>query len=137
MDSRRYRDWYERAQGDLRGARILMEHDGGNELVAFHCQQAAEKGLKGWLLKTTGDLTEGHSLVFLCRKAIGAGAPLREHLRGCAYVNQFYLETRYPADVYLPVSGEEAQECIDIAAALLSVLDDPAGEAEDNDGRER
>ena len=45
-----------------------MEHDGGNDLVAFHCQQAMEKMLKGWLLKMTGELLDGHSLVFLCRK---------------------------------------------------------------------
>jgi len=123
MDSLRYMDWYARAEQDLRGARILLEYDGGNELVAFHCQQAIEKKLKGWLLKTLGELTEGHSLVYLCRKAITAGAPIRKSLRDCAYVNQFYLETRYPADVYIPVSEQEAQDCIEIAAEILSALD--------------
>ena len=48
-DSLRYKDWFEKAAHDLRGAEILMEHDGGNDLVAFHCQQAMEKMLKGWL----------------------------------------------------------------------------------------
>ena len=45
-DSLRYKDWFEKAAHDLRGAEILMEHDGGNDLVAFHCQQAMEKMLK-------------------------------------------------------------------------------------------
>ena len=90
-DSLRYKDWFEKAAHDLRGAEILMEHDGGNDLVAFHCQQAMEKMLKGWLLKTTGELLDGHSLVFLCRKATAAGAPLKGTLRDCAYVNQFYI----------------------------------------------
>ena len=130
MDSLRYRDWYNRAEQDLRGARILLEHDGGNELVAFHCQQAMEKMLKGWLLKASGELTEGHSLVFLCRKAIAAGAPLRDALRDCAYVNQFYLETRYPADTYIPVSDQEAHDCIEIAGTVLLALEDQAGEKE-------
>ena len=44
-DSLRYKDWYEKAAHDLRGAQILMEYDGGNDLVAFHCQQAMEKML--------------------------------------------------------------------------------------------
>ena len=44
-DSLRYKDWFEKAAHDLRGAEILMEHDGGNDLVAFHCQQAMEKML--------------------------------------------------------------------------------------------
>ena len=60
-DSLRYKDWFEKAAHDLRGAEILMEHDGGNDLVAFHCQQAMEKMLKGWLLKTTGELLDGYS----------------------------------------------------------------------------
>ena len=51
-DSLRYMDWFEKASQDLRGAEILMAHEGGNDLVAFHCQQAMEKTLKGWLLKT-------------------------------------------------------------------------------------
>ncbi len=100
-DSLRYKDWFEKAAHDLRGAEILMEHDGGNDLVAFHCQQTMEKMLKGWLLKTTGELLDGHSLVFLCRKATAAGAPLKGNLRDCAYVNQFYIETRYPSDSYM------------------------------------
>lgn len=94
--------------------------------MAFHCQQAIEKKLKGWLLKATGELTEGHSLVYLCRRAAAAGAPLRAHIRDCAYVNQFYLETRYPADVYIPVSGEEARDCIEIADEVLAALEDSA-----------
>ena len=71
--------------------------------------------LKGWLLKTTGELLDGHSLVFLCRKATAAGAPLKGKLRDCAYVNQFYIETHYPSDSYIPVSEEEARDCMDAA----------------------
>ena len=39
-------DWIAKAETDLRCAKILFEHDGGNEVVAFHCQQAIEKALK-------------------------------------------------------------------------------------------
>lgn len=121
-DSLRYMDWFEKASQDLRGAEILMAHEGGNDLVAFHCQQAMEKTLKGWLLKNTGELLEGHSLVFLCRKAISSGAPLKNSLRDCAYVNQFYIETRYPSDFYMPVSEAEAQDCMDAAKKLVTLL---------------
>ena len=99
-DSLRYKDWFEKAVHDLRGAEILMEHDGGNDLVAFHCQQAMEKMLK----------------------ATAAGAPLKGNLRDCAYVNQFYIETRYPSDSYMPVSEEEARDCMDAARKLMELL---------------
>ena len=121
-DSSRYQDWYDKARRDLDGAQILLEHDGGNDLVAFHCHQAIEKALKGWLLKATGSLVDGHSLVYLCRSAIKNGAELEPHLKDCAYVNQFYIETRYPADIPMELSGNEARECMDIANTVLELF---------------
>jgi len=50
------------------------------------------------------------------------GASLKEKLRGCAYVNQFYIETCYLSDSYLPVSETEAQDCIDAAKELMALL---------------
>ena len=50
------------------------------------------------------------------------GAPLKEVLRDCAYVNQFYIETRYPSDSYMPVSEGEAQDCMDAAKGLVERL---------------
>ena len=32
-DSLRYKDWFEKAAHDLRGAEILMEHDGGTQVI--------------------------------------------------------------------------------------------------------
>ena len=61
-DSLRYKDWFEKAIQDLRGAEILMRHGGGNDLVAFHCQQAMEKALKGWLLKIRVNSRRGTAL---------------------------------------------------------------------------
>ena len=115
-DSLRYKDWFEKAIQDLRGAEILMEHDGGNDLVAFHCQQAMEKALKGWLLKNTGELLEGHSLVFLCRKAI-LRAPLKEVLRDCAYVISFTLKHAIHLIPTCRCLEGEAQDCMDAAKA--------------------
>ena len=72
-DSLRYKDWFEKAAHDLRGAEILMEHDGGNDLVAFHCQQAMENMLKGWLLKTTGDCWMDIALYFCAERQLRQG----------------------------------------------------------------
>ncbi len=78
--------------------------------------------LKGWLLKATNELLEGYSLTYLCRKAISAGANMRKCLKDCAFVNQFYVETRYPSDDGALVSKDEAQECLNIATAVVNEL---------------
>ena len=124
MDSRRYLDWYKKAKSDLRGAEILFESDVDNALVAFHCQQAIEKMLKGYVLKNTEVLLEGHSLIFLIRRASRFDEDIRKFLKDCAFVNQFYIETRYPADVPDEVDEEEERECLDTARAVLAHIEE-------------
>ena len=63
-------DWIAKAETDLKCAKILFEHDGGNEVVAFHCQQAIEKALKAIILYLYATLESGHSLLYLCKKVI-------------------------------------------------------------------
>lgn len=119
-DSKRYNDWYTKAKEDLRGANILFEHDGIGSMVAFHCQQSIEKALKGYILKNTNELVEGHSLVYLCKKASSINVNIKSYLKDCAFVNQFYVETRYPADIPTELEEEDVKECIAIAQALLN-----------------
>ena len=122
MDSRRYRDWFDKAKTDLRGAQILFEAEAGNSHVAFHCQQAIEKMLKGFVLKHTKELLEGHSLVFLIRRASRIDEEMRKFTKDCAFVNQFYIETRYPADGPDEVDEYEVNECLQTAIDVLSYI---------------
>lgn len=38
--------------------------------------------------------------------------------KDCGFVNQYYIETRYPADNSLIVSDYEAKECIKISEEI-------------------
>ncbi|HOT74821.1 MAG TPA: HEPN domain-containing protein [Candidatus Wallbacteria bacterium] len=120
VDSVRYKDWHDKANADLKSAKILFEHDADYGIVAFHCQQAIEKLLKSFVLKRASDLIEGHSLVFLCKKAIELDTEFKNFLKDCAYINQFYIETRYPADVPIEMTQEEAGECISITEKIFA-----------------
>ena len=123
MDSRRYLDWYKKAKNDIRGAEILFESEADNSLVAFHCQQAIEKMLKGYVLKHTNVLLEGHSLIFLIRRAARFDEEIRKFTKDCAFVNQFYIETRYPADFPDEVDDYEEKECLDTAREVINYID--------------
>lgn len=123
MDSRRYYDWYKKAKTDLRGAQILFEAEADNSLVAFHCQQAIEKMLKGYILKNTKDLVDGHSLIYLIRRSSRFDESMRRFTKDCAFVNQFYIETRYPADIPDEVDEYEVRECLDTANEVLGYIE--------------
>lgn len=113
-------EWLNKANTDLKCAKILFEHDGGNEVVAFHSQQAIEKALKGIILYFFGILESGHSLLYLCKKVIEKDSEFSNYIESCAFVNQYYIETRYPNENPIVVKNEEAQKCIDIAEDILN-----------------
>jgi HEPN domain-containing protein len=122
-DSNRHMDWIEFSKKDLNAAKVLMDNHCGNSFVAFHCQQAIEKSIKGYLLFHTQELIEGHSLVYLCKRASKINSKFINYIKDCAYTNQYYIETRYPADDPMVVTDEEAQECINIAAKILTYVE--------------
>lgn len=111
------------AKQDMRSAKILFEHDADNGIVCFHCQQAIEKYLKGFLIRITGELQEGHNLVKLCKKSIAYDKALNEFIKDMAFVNTYYIETRYPAEDPLLVSKEDAEECIKIAVKVIDKIE--------------
>lgn len=121
-DSKRYLDWYQKAESDLRGAEILYNSEADNSLVAFHCQQAIEKMLKGYILLNTKKLLDGHSLIFLIRRASVFDPEIKQFEKKCAFVNQFYVETRYPADVPDEVDQSEVAECFSSAREVTAYI---------------
>ena len=111
------------AQKDIRSAKILYEHDADNEIVCFHCQQAIEKYLKGYLICKTGQLQEGHSLIKLLKKAMMHNSVFGSFIKDVAFVNTYYIETRYPATDPLIISTEDVQECLTIVTTIVGEID--------------
>ncbi len=111
-DSRRYFDWLYYAAIDLRAAKLLLDDDRCFNLVAFHCQQCAEKAFKGYLLWRRHRLDDGHNLPWLCKQAMQEDEHFRDRLPLASLVNHYYIEARYPADFLLQLDEESASELI-------------------------
>ncbi len=122
VDTLRYRDWIDKSERDIKSAKILKEHDCGNDVVAFHCQQAIEKILKAYLIIKGDGVVSGHSLLYLCKVAQGHEGNFKKYIKDCGFVNQYYIETRYPADSPLIVSDYEADECINISEEIYNYV---------------
>ena len=90
--------------------------------LLFMFNKQFEKVLKGYLLKETGKIVEGHSLIYLCKNAAQTNSKLKSKLKDCAFVNQYYIETRYPAAAPLFVTDEEANECISISEQIYAII---------------
>lgn len=122
VDTLKYKEWFEAAEKDFKGALILYKYEGDYGLVLFHLQQALEKYLKGYLIYKTGMLQEGHSLIKLCKKASVHNTKFKTFVKDCAFLNGYYIETRYPAEDPLIADDEDVKEGINFAEAFIQFI---------------
>jgi len=70
----------------------------------------------------SGMLKEGHSLIKLCKSSMEFDDGLKNYLKDCAFVNTYYIETRYPAEDPLNVSKDDVIECLRITRSLIDYI---------------
>ena len=90
------REWLRKAEADLRLAKTIARekpplHDG----VCFHCQQSAEKFLKGLLQERGVPVPYTHDLELLLHLA-PTDIALRKLRRGLEFLSRFAVAFRYP-----------------------------------------
>lgn len=121
-DSHFYYKWLDKALCDLQCARLLLTYGGDRYNIAFHCQQAIEKALKGYLLFRTGRHFDGHNLTYLCRQAIRIDECFSEYLDESAALNDLYIETRYPTDLPFEIGEPEIRRYLDMAERMFAAI---------------
>lgn len=121
-DSLYYYKWLDKALCDLQTARILLTWHGDPSMTAFHCQQAIEKALKGYLLYKTGRHFDGHNLTFLCRQATAQDPQFAEWLDESAALNNLYIETRYPNDLPLRLTDADCSRFLTMAERMFAAI---------------
>lgn len=116
------RGWLGRAANDLRGAHIDL--DATPPLIEdalFHCQQAAEKTLKGYLTSHDKPFKKTHDLDELSRPCLEVDSTLRGVVQPAIPLTIFAWEFRYPGDAQVP-SMTEARSALGIAEALYQAV---------------
>ena len=91
--------WVRKAEDDIRGARSLGQAKPPlNDLVCFHCQQSAEKYLKGLLQEQGLVPPRIHDLVQLLNLLLPLDVTLGKLGRKLASLSSFAVDYRYPGD---------------------------------------
>ena len=123
VDTLTYKEWFNIGEKDLNGAKILYEHNADYGLVLFHLQQAVEKHLKGYLIYKTGMLQEGHSLIKLCKKATVYNSEFRKFIKDCAFLNGYYIETRYPSEDPLIAENDDVEDGLRFTEEIVNFIE--------------
>lgn len=101
------RSWLVKAAADLRAA----EYEFGAEPplcsdIVFHCQQAAEKGLKGFLTWHSTPFSKTHSIEDVGEQCLPFDASLKPIVDDAIPLTQYAWKYRYPGE---PVEPDEVE----------------------------
>jgi HEPN domain-containing protein len=118
------RQWLAKAKNDLLCADNNLKADETPfDTVCFHCQQAAEKILKAFLIAKGQPYPPTHDLLLMLEKVLPI-SPDAENIRDAlAILTPYAVEVRYLDESHIP-SQHDAVEARDAAAQVFKWLND-------------
>jgi len=91
------KEWFSLAKKDIESAKFLRKMKPVPfEIICYHCQQSAEKYLKGFLAYNAQEVIKIHDLVFLNKKCIELNGAFLKIQSECLRLTDFSVNIRYP-----------------------------------------
>jgi HEPN domain-containing protein len=116
------RSWLIKAHRDLLSARELAEATSPLlDTAAYHCQQAAEKAIKGYLLFHDVRFEKSHDIELLVGQASAIDRSFSVCVEAARLLTPLAVEYRYPGD-YIEPEPEEFQEAFDTAQGIFDFV---------------
>lgn len=94
------KEWLNFANKDLNSAKYLSGmRPIPLEIICFHCEQAAEKVLKGYLIHQNIEPPRTHDLRLLCKKCAAIDKSFDEISQSCVNLTPYGVQPRYPFEI--------------------------------------
>jgi HEPN domain-containing protein len=101
-------EWFYFADADLDSAKILnAAYRKHNEIICYHCQQAVEKYLKGFLCFNGIAPPRIHVLENLCALCSSFDTAFNQIAMDCTYLSPFAVHSRYPFEITITDANME------------------------------
>jgi len=120
-NSKLFKEWIIKAQNDLKTAEIIYQEKGPSDTLCFHCHQAVEKYLKGFLVFNRERFPKVHDLIFLMNLCKKIDKNFQQIKDGLVTLNKYYVESRYPPEIRV-YSREECKKVLSIAEKLTHFI---------------
>ncbi len=116
------RSWLIKSRRDLLSAHELAAAKTQLlDTAAYHCQQAAEKAVKGFLVFHDVRFEKSHDIVLLVTQAADIDPEFSQFMDEARLLTPLAVEYRYPGD-YLEPELNEYQEASDAATKLYDFV---------------
>ena len=112
-----YKKWINKADKDLEIAKLVFDSqpETFSDIVCFHCQQAAEKYLKGLLTSLSIEFKKTHNLIYLLDLLSKEINIEDKHYEKAEILEDYAVEARYPMPEENVIKKEEAETAYNIA----------------------
>ena len=91
------KEWFKIAEADLSSAEFLQNMQSmPTEIICYHCQQSAEKYLKGFLALNNEEIKRTHDLVILSKECRKYSEDFETIEEDCLMLTDYGVNIRYP-----------------------------------------
>lgn len=113
--------WFDYAENDFEAASVLSAQlKPKYEIVCYHCQQCAEKMLKGFIASNNGRLLKTHDLVVLCEACANYNPEFENLIELCSDLTIYASEVRYPN--FLEIENYHMKKAIEDATFIKAFV---------------
>lgn len=105
-------EWFKKGDEDMKYAILGLKNNGPYSLGCFHCHQAVEKYLKGYLVYKEREFEKIHDLLLLLRLCLEIDKEFSNFIELCERLNAYYIPTRYPVPEIKEYTQEELRDFI-------------------------
>jgi HEPN domain-containing protein len=95
-------EWFRFGENDFESAKFLTQMVPiPYEIICYHCQQCAEKYLKGYIAMSGGHIVKTHDLTLLNKICARSDTTFTEILDDCIELVDYGVQVRYPFQIEL------------------------------------
>jgi len=113
--------WLKKAEENFKAAELSMR-EGLYAVSCFHSQQAAEMALKAQIVLVLGSQPLSHALTDLAAELRAVGQPVSPSVEDLSWLQDHYLQARYPNARLSEYTSQEAERAVEIAKIVLSEI---------------
>ena len=114
-------EWLLAAERDLKIAKEDIDKPERRQDVTFHCQQAAEKFLKAFIIFKNLEFRPTHDLETLLHICLQQNKEFESIKTECRMLSPFYIGTRYP-EFDERLTGQEVKEVLRYAEKIAEFV---------------
>lgn len=115
--------WLDKAKRHLSTAHLNHDNGGFGDTTCYFAHQTVELTLKAFLVAKEKDFPKVHALPQLITLCTTIDADFSQFMDDSAFLNGFYIETKYPLDISFDPTKENIEKALSSANHIVDFVE--------------